>query len=116
MSYRFIYSNPDLNRIIQSVLIEKRSAIPAIKNRDGHTIKDYCDQVSSQVDANTIFYKIETEDGNLVGFFSLRAFSEGTASLIQYELTPAFVQFDSDISGEIYNFMQSGNWAVDILN
>ncbi len=116
MSYRFIYSNPDYPRVMQSVLIDKRATIPSIKNKVGSIIKNYCDQIISQVDGNTIFYKIETEDGNLAGFFTIKAASQGSASLFQYELRPAFVQFDATISAEIYNFMQSGNWTVDILN
>lgn len=116
MMYRFIYSNPDYPRIIQSVLTDKRSSIPAIKNKTGQVIKDYCDQVVSQVGDNVIVYKIETLEGNLAGYFSLSVYGQGSASLFQYELRPAFVQFDADISAEIYNFMQSGNWAVDILN
>lgn len=96
-------------------MTDKRASISAIRNKAGSIIKAYCDQVTSQIGDSSIFYKIETADGNLAGYFSLNVFSAGSVSLQMYELRPAFVQFDSVVSDEINNFMQSQNWTVDIL-
>ncbi|HNU14919.1 MAG TPA: hypothetical protein PKI55_10710 [Chitinophagaceae bacterium] len=115
MTFRFIYATGDHPMIIQSVLIDKRASISAIRNKIGSVIKDYCDQVIAQVGDNTIFYKIETSDGNLAGYFSLSVFSGSSVALQQYELRPPFAQFDALVSNEINNFMQSQNWTVDIL-
>lgn len=124
MTYRFIYSNSESNRIIPAVLIDKRAAIPEIKNQVGSVIKTYTDAQAALVTDTVIFYKIETDLGNLAGYFSLqvaRLISEPelipvyVASLLQYELRPAYQQFDTTISGLISNFITQSIWENDYL-
>lgn len=116
MSYRFIYSNADKERIIPAVLIDKRATISAIANQNGGVIKSFADTQVALIDATAILYKIESDKGNLVGYFSLKVVREGVVVLLQFELRPAYEQYNSNIMTEINNFMSSGSWTVDFLN
>lgn len=114
MSYRLIYSPSEVNRIIPAVLIDKRASIQAISGQNGVTIQAFTDgQVA--LAAGCIFYKIETFDGNVAGYFTLKVVREGVVSLLQYELRPPFQQFDQQISQIVSNFIASGDWQFDNL-
>lgn len=115
MSYRLIYSQSDCSRIIQSVLIDKRASVPEIKNQIGTAIKTFIDSQVAMVTDSTLFYKIETGNGNLAGYFTLTVVRTGVVSILQYELRPAFEQFSSEISKELANFINNGYWANDYL-
>ena len=69
--YNFINIPSEYKRIIQSVLIDKRASIAAIKDKSGDVIKSYIDAQAALVNGNCMFYKIETDGGNLVGYFTL---------------------------------------------
>jgi hypothetical protein len=124
MTYRFIYSNSESNRIIPAVLIDKRAAIPEIKNQVGSIIKAYTDARAALVTEDVLFYKIETDLGNLAGYFTLkvvRYISEPellpvyVALLQATQLRPAFEQFSGTISGLISNFITQSEWSEDYL-
>ena len=56
MTFRFIYSNFELSRIIQSVLIDKRASIPEIKNKIGADIKIFIESQVQLFSENDVFY------------------------------------------------------------
>lgn len=114
MSYRLIYSPSEVNRVIPAVLIDKRASILAISGQNGATIQAFANSQVALADG-CIFYKIETFDGNLVGYFTLKVIREGVVSLLQYELRPPFQQFDSQISQIVSNFIASSEWQFDNL-
>lgn len=121
--YRFIPCPADVYRVVQSVLIDKRAAIPAISGQVGSVIKAYTD-TQAAIAAAHLFYKIETTDmssidggfptGVLAGYFTLDV-SGSTVTRIQYELRPAYEQFTADISNLIAIFISSGDWTFDTL-
>ena len=115
--YRFIWSNQEAARIIPSVLIDKRAAIPAIANQVGSVIKAFTDTQVAFVTDTTLFYRIESKSGgNLAGYFTLQVIRQGVVALLQYELRPAFEQFNSTILTEINTFMSTGGaWEADYL-
>lgn len=115
MTYRFIYSNVEKNRIIPSVLIDSRATIPAIKNEIGVVIKAYTDAQAALVTNDTPLYKIETEKGSCAGYFALQIGLLGSASIFMYQLRPAFVVSNSQISAEISNFITTRGYVPDIL-
>lgn len=118
MTFRFIYQPSEYSRIIPAVLIDARASIPAIKNQIGSAIKAYCDaevvMVSGAPFNTVLFFKIEATDGSLGGYFSLRVTPLG-ARLRQFQLRPAFVQFNSQISMEIANFITSNQYMKYVL-
>lgn len=114
MTYRFIYSQAECNRIIPAILIDKRAAIPAIAGQIGSVIKAYTDAQVALVTGTCVFYKIETDMGNLAGFFSLSVGGSAVV-ILQYELRPAFEQFSATISGLIANFINNNSWSGDYL-
>lgn len=116
MSYRFIYSQSEALRVIPAVIIDKRASIPQILGQIGSVIKQYTDAIVSQITPQTLFYKIETVDGNLAGYFYVY-FEDGNPNEPVWVkvLRPPFVQFDSTISSEISSFMISGAWQYDYL-
>jgi hypothetical protein len=116
VSYRFIYSNPDKERIIPAVLIDKRATITSIANQTGNVIKLFVDTQVALISSDVLLYKIETANGNLVGYFSIKIVREGVAVILQFELRPAYEQYNTIIMTEINNFMSSGSWSADYLN
>lgn len=116
LEYRFVYSNAEANRLIPAVLIDKRAAIPAIASQVGPVIKAFTDTQVAFVTDTTLCYRIEKRDGgNLAGYFTLQVVRQGVVALLQYELRPAFEQFNSIIQGEINSFVAAGLWASDYL-
>lgn len=115
MKTRFIYSQYESNRIIPGVIIDNRANIPSLMNRVGSIIKTYTDREVNKVKENCVFYKIETYDGNLAGYFTLKVGSQGV-SILQFQLRRAFQQFSQEINGQITNFISAGEWRRDYLN
>lgn len=115
MKTRFIYSQYECHRIIPGVLIDNRANIPAIKNKLGSVIKAYTDAEADKVKENCVFYKIETYEGNMAGYFTLEVGAQGV-TVLQFQLRSAFQQFNQEISGQISNFISSGEWRKDYLN
>jgi hypothetical protein len=105
----------EYKRTIPSVLIDSRATIPAIATKIGSVIKAFCDWETNMVTNSVLPYKIESyENGSLVGYFTIRM-NGGQAFLLQYQLRPAFVQFNTEISQEINTFVQSNLWKNDYL-
>lgn len=115
MTYRFIYSD-DYKRVIPAVIIDGRGGNAETATLSGFELKAYVDEKVSRVRSNTMPYKIETENGNLVGYFILGIKGNGAIVLVENINRPAFLQFSQSISQEINNFMLSGNWQYDFLN
>lgn len=113
MNIRLIY-DIEYERTIPAVIKEARASIPQVKNQIGTAIKAYCDGQVALVATGVIPYKIETYSGNLAGYVAIRVVS-GEASVYLKELRPAFVQFDTEISQQINNFIINGLYACDIL-
>ncbi len=117
MTYALIYE-PDFKRIIYSVVIDGRAAIPEIKNKDGFTIKAYIDNLIGAVTDSEIVYKIETKEGGvLAGYFIISVNSESqTATLVDKRLRPAFYDLSEEIYDIITNFIYSTkDWQNDYL-
>jgi hypothetical protein len=113
MTIRLIY-DIEYERTIPATIKEARANIPEVKNQVGFVIKAYTDSQVALVTNNAIPYKIETFDGNLVGYVAIRVVSGG-ASVYLKQLRPAFVQFDTEISEQINTFIINGMYVGDIL-
>lgn len=115
MSYRIIY-NEEYRRVIPAVLIDSRANISAISTAGGFAVKAYTDAQVALVTATVIPYKIETNEGNLAGYFNLSiGVNPKSAVILNAQLRPAFVQFNSEISQIISNFIISNDWQFDYL-
>lgn len=115
MTYHIVYE-PEYQRIMTACIIDARASIPAIKNQVGTVIKDYVDTQLSYINTNAICYKLETDLGVLAGYFVIQVTPASETAMIDSKvLRPAFVQFDSDISTQISNFIQLNNWKPDYL-
>lgn len=114
MTFNITY-NQEYKRVIPAVLIDGRGAIPTIQAAGGYEVKAYTDSQVALVTNTVIPYKIETDGGNLAGYFNIQAKSATRGVLQTYQLRPAFKQFDSQILGIITNFISSNEWIEDIL-
>lgn len=115
MIFNVVY-NQEYKRVIPAVIIDGRGLNPAIATLGGLELKDYTDAKVNAVTQGAIPYKIETDLGNLAGYFVLMVDYNGSVILMDYLLRPAFMQFDTQISQIINNFITSGDWRFDILN
>ncbi len=113
MTFRLIYDT-EYKRTIPAVLIDSRATIPAIATKIGVIIKTFTDWEVNQITSNVLPYKIETDKGNLCGYFTIRMNGQA-AFLFQYQLRPAFVQFNTEISQQINIFIQQNIWRQDYL-
>lgn len=116
MTYRFIYDNADKHRIISAVMIDSRAGIPAIKNQIGSVVKTVIDSQIALVVDNCLFYKIETENGNLAGYLCLKIGANDQVTVLLFELRTSYEEYSSEISTQMSNFITSGEWKQDFLN
>lgn len=107
MSYRIIYLD-DYDRVIRGVIMDARAVIPAIADKYGFDVKNYCDSIISIVNSSVLPFRIETEQGNLAGWFTLQ--TGEIVSIIGKQLRPAFLADDAAISGLINNFITGNDW------
>jgi|ERR1700733_546044 len=114
MNYSIIYMT-DVNRTVTGIIIDSQYTIPAIANKLGSVTKAYADAQISAISNNVIPYKIETENGNLAGYFALQI-NNGIPSILQMQVRPAFVSDNANISILIGNFIISNLWNFDYLN
>jgi len=115
MIFRIIY-NQEYKRVIPAVLIDSRQNLPFLKSAGGYDVLAYTESQVLLVTDKVVPYKIETDGGNLAGYFNLQVGSDtNTATLLNYQLRPAFITFDAQILQIISNFIQSNEWQFDCL-
>lgn len=117
MIFRFIYQPSEYTRIIPAILIDSRASITIIKNATGAVIKTYTDAEVSKIIDRVLFYKVETDQGVLAGYFSLQVkVNIAThAALLQNQMRPSFNSFVTQISAQITTFINNGEWKQDYL-
>lgn len=117
MTFRFIYQPSEYPRLIPAVNVEARASVPAIKNQVGSVIKAYNDSVVANVLSDVLFYKIETTDGVLAGYFSVRIKINIAVHVVlwQFQLRPSFNSFVTQISAQINIFITNGEWKQDYM-
>lgn len=116
MTFRLIYQPSEFSRIIPAICIDNRANIPAIKNAIGSVIKTYTDAEVAKIVDEVLFYKVETTEGVLAAYFSLKIIKGGTvATLLQYKNRASFSVYVTQISSQITNFINNGNWKQDYL-
>lgn len=113
MEYNIIYMT-DISRTVSGIIFDSQYTIPVISNKSGIVIQAYTNGEIAKITSDVIPYKIETEDGSLAGFFTLKT-GVLQIALFQFQLRPAFTSFSADISQIIGNFILSNNWNIDIL-
>ncbi len=104
----------DFRRVMTGVIVDSQYTIHAISNHLGTVIKAYADAEIGKVTVAVLPYRIENENGNLMGYFTVRT-KFGNGILYQKQIRPAFHQFDSIISQEISNFIHNGSFKLDLL-
>lgn len=107
MIYRVIFDDQWF-RTIPSCMIDARVGTP-LAGATGFVIQGYIEKNLALVPGN-LTYKIETNNGVLVGVFVMKPDSTLVFSVIR----SAFQQFGADITQEISNFIQGNNWVYDL--
>mgnify|MGYP006935487267 CR=1 FL=1 len=116
MIFKVTY-NQEYKRVIPAVLIDSRQNLPFLKSAGGYDVLAYTESQVDLVTERVVPYKIETEEGNLAGYFNLQVQdgNDDAAFLLNYQLRPAFQSFNSEILGIISNFISSNEWQFDCL-
>ena len=87
-----------------------------LANKIGNDILELVSAEVKKVSDNVIFYKIEGDNGVLVGYFSLIVnTSNFTAAEYQKNIRPNFINFTTEIQQKINTFILNGDWRFDIL-
>lgn len=114
MTY-FITYLIEVARTVQAVMIDDRTnQFP--ENANGNQIKPIIDTFLGTIGENSLPYKIETELGNLIGFFVLLVDKDNLTVTIQKKvLRPQFELQFTAINSYIDNFIASNEWIEDVL-
>lgn len=110
----FISYNIEYNRVLSGIILENRQAITQTKDKTGFQVKTFIDGQIGLVDDTTIPYILETAQGNLAAFFSLKVVGV-EASTQQLFIRKNFAQFGDDISLKISSFISTNDWRTDLL-
>lgn len=106
----------EYHRLIYGITLDARGGISALNGLGGFEVKAYIEDIINSVGENKGVYSIETENGNLAGYFILEVNQAAkTASLSHLQLRTAFLPENDEIIAKISNFITSGNWKFDFL-
>lgn len=98
-----------------SCIIDARKG-SILANKTGPVIKTEIDSRLSLITANVLVYKIETEKGNMGGYFSMIVNEENKTGILQQKvIRPSFESKQLEISQLISNFIFGGQWKRDFL-
>lgn len=114
MIYKFSYCL-EYQRVVQAVTIDRRSSdLPT--NANGNDIQPIVDAIIGSIKDVDIFYKIETLDGNLSGYFILQVkLNNQSVLLSELKLIPSFISDAQTVNDQINNFILNGTWRKDYL-
>lgn len=113
-TYRIIFSK-EYQRIVPALMIDTREGT-ALANQIGTVIKSYTDAAVNAITDNTLFYKLETMQGVLSGYFTLEINKEtNTVNVASMILRHAFKTDILNIENQVNSFIQSSNWRQDYL-
>lgn len=104
----------EYNRVIPAIILEGRQTIVATKNKTGFEVKEYFDAEIAKVVDGVLPYKMETELGNLVCYFSLKQVGTGI-ELYQQFTRMNFAAFSDEITAKISNFITINGFEQDVL-
>jgi len=107
MTFGITYCD-EYERIIQAVLIDSRVA--GLQN--GNVYRADIDAYLNALDDTDMTYKIETDQGVLVGFFVYNTVS----GVVQQSFRRPFAEYTTLLQQEIGNFIASGNWIFETLD
>ena len=103
------------NRIIQAVLIDSRdTSMPNAAN--GNDIKVIVDSEINKIDDNVIFYKLENNNGVLIGYFSILINGKTKSGILhQFQLRKAYYSSQATIKRFVYDYINYKLWECDYL-
>jgi len=110
----YISYNVEYARVLSGVILENRQGIAQTKDKTGFQVKSFIDDQIALVDDSVIPYIMETAQGNLVAFFSLKMTGEAV-SLLQLFIRANFIDFQAQITAKIDTFILSNEWHTDNL-
>lgn len=110
---RVVYAS-EYQRIIPACIIDSRAFIPEVLNQVGTVIESFTDAEVAKVVEGVLPYKLETMEGNMIGFFSLKL-DGSTVGIYQRFIRPAFRRFDLEISQRIAIFIHQNEYVADTI-
>lgn len=114
MSYHIVYTE-DIKQVVSAVFIDARSVTMPL-GINGVEVQELLDEQLLLITKNVIVYKIETEEGNLVGYFTVDVnVGQRTASANNPVLRVPFFANLGEIPVVIGRFMQQNLWQADFL-
>lgn len=115
MDFHFVYIL-EYQRFVYGIILDSRSTISLLHNKTGFQVRDYIEGEINKINDETLIYSIESDMGNLAGYFTLIIDRiKRTAIVGQYQLRPAYLQLDTQISQQISNFITANEWKKDFL-
>lgn len=113
MTFNIIYE-PDFERLIMAVNNDSTATIPAIRNASGNAILAYNQAQIGLIVPGVNIYKVESETGNLCGFFALQV--GPPAKVLFQQVRPNFQSLLDEINQNIVTFINEGGFSYDVIN
>jgi len=98
-------------RIVQAVLIDNKTQFLTL-NANGNVVRAELDDFMERLSGYRITYKLENQQGVLVGFFAYDPCIEGNIIAVR----SPYKKFAAAINDYVQSFILSGVWNFDILN
>lgn len=115
MTFNFIYEPMYYPQVIFACMVDARKGTP-LANQNGFSIQEYVENQVSLVGDDVLFYKIEDNNGVLVGYLSLKVTNMGkNVTKFQLVIRANFQSFTSEIEDSITSFINTGRWSPDFL-
>lgn len=114
MSYHIVHTE-DVQRVVSAVIIDAKSVTMPL-GVNGIEVQAYIDSQLALIYENTIVYKVEANDGNLVGYFTVQVnMGQQTGEKKQQVLRAPFIADVVSVTETISQFMQQNLWKNDYL-
>lgn len=115
MIFRILYTM-EPKRILNAAVMDGRFQNPALSGMSGFEVKNYVDNQIALITSDVLPYKIETMDGNFVGYISIIVSNIGQTGVeFQRWIRPSFSAFSNEISNAISIFVSQNLWKPDFL-
>lgn len=108
-----IHYRQEIRKIVQAIMIDNRLRLE-MNGQDGNIVQGKIDAEVAAVGTPPLFYVIESNSGNLCGYFYLRL-QDNTASLGKKNYRPQYGKYFDEFDTMIPEFISSNKWKDDYL-
>lgn len=112
MTFSIVYRQ-EIKKIVQAIMIDNRLN-HEMNGKDGNIVQAKIDAEVAAIGDKPLFYSIESDSGNLCGYFYLRL-QDDKASLGKKNYRPQYGKYFDEFDSLVTAFIASNKWKHDYL-